>query len=136
MAQSIKLNNSLYWDADAIHTNIVTVGWTAEASTAGSQNMTQAATLTKGTWLVVGCTPIQTEDVRKLYQLKSTSGTTTISASRIYAAEEGVNDYIPIIDVFQVTSNTATVLLRSASATSVTYTYLDRGGLTFVKLAS
>ena len=131
MAQSIKLNDNLYWDASSLYMPVVKADWTATSSSASLTNVTDTATLSKGTWLAICRVPIASVDTVN-YTLRAPSGTTDLGTNTYSLG----GTYSVFITVFVVSSSTATVVLRTASSTAVTYSYTERGGCTFIKLSS
>ena len=132
MSQSIKLNDNLYWDANAIHTEIVHADWIASQSAATLTTLTESVSLSAGTWLCIGSTP-HSDFEGAAYTLRALSGSTNIGSNHYYRSMS-VNQ-TPILLIFKVAS-TANVVLRSAQASTINFSYTERGGLDFIKLAS
>ena len=132
MAQSIKLNNDLYLDASSICMEVVHADWIAEQSTGSLQTMTKDVVLSPGTWLCIGSTP-HSDFEGASYTLRSMSGSTNIGNNHYFRSMS--TNQTPILLIFKVAS-TANVVLRSAQAAAVNFSYLERGGLDFIKLAS
>jgi hypothetical protein len=132
MSQSIELTNNLFWDATAIHTEIVHANWIADKSSASLTTLTESTSLSKGTWLCIGSTPISDCEGAS-YTLRALSGSTNIGSNHYYRSMSATQT--PILLIFTVAS-TANVVLRSAQASTINFSYTERGGLDFVKLAS
>lgn len=115
---------------DAIGT-IIDAEWTATSSSASLTTLTESVSLSPGTWLMVAVTPIS-DNADMVYAPRAISGSTDIG-SNVYFG--GFENYNHCVLPFKVTS-TANVVIRTGRATSVNFTYPERGGVRFVKLAS
>lgn len=130
MAQSIKLSGDKYWDASSIHTEIVTANWTATSSASTSTHLTETATLSKGKW--IACIQFPVCSALMGARLNAPSGITTLKNTWYMQGASQQSE----IRIFEVTTESAQVYLGSAQSGSVTFSSLDRGFLSFIKIGA
>lgn len=120
--------------ADVLKKNsieILTATWKAASSAATNVELTNAISLTPGIWLIIGQNPLCSAD----------GGITGIAFSDENAASifpsGGYTNSVTYNKCFAMATVTANVnvMLRSASRTSVNYTYTERGGIIAIRVA-
>ncbi|MBQ9031873.1 MAG: hypothetical protein IJ106_10540 [Parasporobacterium sp.] len=134
MGKAITLNNDIYWDISSLHgmADITTAAWTAEQNPGSMQNVTEEVILPKGTYMVDGSYPIADSDLTTT--LRAVRGSTTLGTNHYIMG----GTYAQIHEVFQVTSDEATVVLRSAQSNATSqavFSYIERGYISFIRLA-
>lgn len=109
---------------------VLTATWKAASSATTNVELTNAISLTPGIWLIIGQNPICSAE----------GGITGIAFSDENAASifpaGGYTSTVTYNKCFAMAIVTANVnvMLRSASRTSVNYTYTERGGIIAIKV--
>lgn len=110
--------------------SILYATWKASSSAAINVELTNSVSLTPGTWLIIGQNPLCSADGGVLGIAFSDESAASVFPSGGYTSTVTYNKCFAIATV---TAN-VDVMLKSASRTSINYTYTERGGIIAIRI--
>lgn len=113
--------------------NVLSASWTASSSSSSGEHLTNNVSLTPGLWILIAQLPICA--VASGQESATGIGFSDDTAVTIFpsGAINSTVSYNHLFAMATVTSN-VNAFVRSAANRSVTYTYIDRGGIIAVKI--
>lgn len=109
---------------------VLTATWKAASSAATGVELTNAISLTPGTWLIIGQNPLCSAEGGITGIAFSDESAASIFPSGGYTSTVTYNKCF----AFATVTANVNVMLKSVSRTSVNYTYTERGGIIAIKV--
>ena len=114
--------------------NFYYAAWTASSSAASAARLTNTLVLPEGIYILNGRYPVLNKSLLATFSLTNIKTSANQSNQNGLTAFQG-GSYLPIVEILFVGPGGGEIYLQSAQSTAVTYTYLDRGYISAIKIA-